>query len=394
MSFSNNTLPPGSIKRITHNQGGLVEISNKDVAVVVISIGKEFRFDDMFLVKPQRYPQGKVAVFSVQPGRILEYVEKAIRRDESRVKELRLYVDPLHNSRTRNTLEELMLLLDQIRNENLWVNFESCSEFDCGTFGEHENFITSYKRIICYVVKQHAGLCIFSNLSLFALIKTWEKDEFLSEQLGPLPFTEMGLFTGQLKLTFNPKKLLKSDIFQLQSLTKLCNKKVPVDHLIINTQGETVLFSINREASHMLKRTSKQTKTRKYYENRIKRGQITKAEMAVYDYHIAGNFTHGEAYNLAVLTSAVFFGNSEKTDSVFNFVAKSDTARFCSLGKEKGLAGHVLLTYPPPSYMLSSDVKPHELPRGRILASNAHWIEIQSSLVSNTTETTLEEEDF
>lgn len=77
---------------------------------------------------------------------------------------------------------------------------------------------------------------MFSDFSLKALIKEWDKDV-----LGVNPFVQVGETSTPIQLRFNKNQLLRSSSTQLQAAAELSE-----DNLItVNVMGGTITYAVD-----------------------------------------------------------------------------------------------------------------------------------------------------
>jgi hypothetical protein len=150
-------------------------------------------------------------------------------------------------------------------------------------------------------------MVMFSDFSLKALIQHWKE-----ELLGPNPFVKVSEFGGKFQLRFNAATLCESPSAQLQKLGELASDGKAELHAL----PSTIAFSV----------------------------KWSKADCS--------------AYQCKVLTVMTEFGGAS---------ARPAPGEGCEAGGHRGLAGHVLLTYPS---------------GGKILVSAGHWIELSRLDVS------------
>lgn len=148
---------------------------------------------------------------------------------------------------------------------------------------------------------------MFSDFSLKALIRDWRED-----LLGPNPFKQVTTFSSNFKLGFDPAVLAECPSAQLQKLGELASD----GKASLHAMGGTIVFSVCWQ----------------------------KADC--------------QQYQCKVLTVMTEF-DGRKAEPV--------PGEGCESGGHRGLAGHVLLTYPS---------------GGRLIASAGHWIELSKLDVS------------
>jgi hypothetical protein len=180
--------------------------------------------------------------------------------------------------------------------------------YECcdGCTGEH--FPNS--AIVLDLVKRlldRGHMVMFSDFSLKALIKDWKED-----LLGPNPFVKVTEFSNKFVLRFDPSVLSRCPSAQLQKLGELASNGKTELHAMPGT----IAFSVRWQ----------------------------KADCS--------------AYNCQVLTVMTEFDGQR---------ASPMQGEGCEVGGHRGLAGHVLLTYPS---------------GGKLLASAGHWVELSRLDVS------------
>jgi len=153
--------------------------------------------------------------------------------------------------------------------------------------------------IKCLLDRGH--MLMFSDFSLKALIKDWQ--DYL---LGPNPFIKTGELDSSFKLRFDPGMLISCPSAQLQKLGELASN----GQAQLHAMSSTIAYSVKWQ----------------------------KADCS--------------AYNCKVLTVMTELDGSP---------ASPTPGEACKVGGHRGLAGHVLLTYPS---------------GGQILASAGHWVEL------------------
>jgi hypothetical protein len=144
-------------------------------------------------------------------------------------------------------------------------------------------------------------MVMFSDFSLKALIRDWEENI-----LGPNPFVKAGAISSNFQLRFDPTTLSTCPSAQLQKLGELASD----GKALVNAMSNTIAFSV----------------------------RWSKADC--------------NAYQCQVLTVMSEFDGRPTTPAM---------GEICAVGDQRGLAGHVLLTYPS---------------GGRLLASAGHWVEL------------------
>jgi len=182
--------------------------------------------------------------------------------------------------------------------------------WECCSGCMHEHFHSS--TIVMDLVKQlldRGFMVMFSDFSLKALIKDWRED-----LLGPKPFVKTTQFDNKFKLRFDPASLRTCPSAQLQKLGELARDGKAELHAM----PETIGFSVDWQ----------------------------KADCTSYKCRV-----------LTVMT--------ELDDQP----ARPMKGQSCKVGDHRGLAGHVLLTYPS---------------GGQLLASAGHWVELSRLDVKET----------
>jgi hypothetical protein len=191
----------------------------------------------------------------------------------------------------------------EVQPDSVVFNWECCA--GCGNNQFHD------ASIVMNLVKHlldRGHMVMFSDFSLKALITEWKEN-----LLGPNPFLRVSEFEGTFQLRFDAATLRACSSAQLQKLGELASNGKADLHAMSNT----IAFSID----------------------------WSKADCS--------------AYNCQVLTVM-----SQMCGQQVETLAQGNT---CEAGGHRGLAGHVLLTYPS---------------GGRLLASAGHWIELSRLDVS------------
>jgi len=174
--------------------------------------------------------------------------------------------------------------------------------WECCSGCTHEHFDNS--SVVMDLVKRlldRGHMVMFSDFSLKALIADWRED-----LLGPNPFVKTTECSGKFQLRFDPAILSACPSAQLKKLGELASDGKAELHAMPNT----IAFSV----------------------------RWSKADCS--------------AYNCKVLTVMTKL-NGQPTSPV--------PGEGCEVGGHRGLAGHVLLTYPS---------------GGQLLVSAGHWVEL------------------
>lgn len=86
------------------------------------------------------------------------------------------------------------------------------------------------------IIIKRGFFAMFSDFSLKALIKEWDKDV-----LGVNPFVQVGETSTPIQLRFNKNQLLRSSSTQLQAAAELSE-----DNLItVNVMGGTITYAVD-----------------------------------------------------------------------------------------------------------------------------------------------------
>lgn len=178
-----------------------------------------------------------------------------------------------------------------------------------GCSSDHLECSSTVIKLVKHLLDQ-GHMVMFSDFSLKALIQHWKED-----LLGPNPFVKVSEFGGKFQLRFDPTTLSESPSAQLQKLGELANE----GKAELNALPSTIAFSV----------------------------KWSKADCS--------------AYQCKALTVMTEFGGTS---------ARPARGEGCEAGGHRGLAGHVLLTYPS---------------GGKLLVSAGHWIELSRLDVSEET---------
>jgi len=398
-------------------------MENGEVAAVVVSVVSGTSYDSLFRKVPQDSDMGKICTYSIKAGTILEKIIRTLQGEP--IKNLET------SSEEAKVLQQLKDNCDKAGRDAVCFNFECCSHYSGKHFGSLKAIQRMHMDLIGYLVNEYGCLCMFSDFSLKALIKDWD-----SSLLGPNPFVEVGSISRSFRLKFNPEILKNSPSAQLETVGNLCDKGHGEGSTIVGAMGGTIAYTLKKFAADEVKAP---TPTKHVTRNRQKEaiavmgndsgqkelveldsripeaGAVQKsflrrffsicgcgasipnaAEVSLsaetIDAPVAVNvvadskstsaktaaFESGVPYTVQVLTIADQADNSQITESYLE-EAGDDVILCAAAGLDKtGLAGHVLLEYPPIADQppKEEDEEDDEPIRGRILASCGHWIEL------------------
>lgn len=201
----------------------------------------------------------------------------------------------------RSAIQALVRDIRSVAQSSVVFNWECCEQCARETFGSPEESEATLDFIEYLLHEGHMVMC--SDFSLKALIKQW-----CPRRLGPNPFVKVGEFGGTMHLKFDPVRVAECPSQQLQKAGQLSES----GSATIHAMPSTIVYTVDQ------------------------------------------NVGMGERYDLEVLTVATCSSRWELPAS-----------RICTIGDNKGTAGHVLLSY-------ASD----DHPPGLLLTSAGHWVEL------------------
>lgn len=146
---------------------------------------------------------------------------------------------------------------------------------------------------------------MFSDFSLKALIKDWDK-----ALLGPNPFVKVGEFSGKLILSFDCSPLKHSPSAQLAIVGNLSDTDEGHGSVHMNAMSGTIAYTITDAAAELL------------------------------------DLNDARPYTVQVLTVAEELSNANYTSKLIQRCIEKNW-NVCSSSGVRGLAGHVLISYPP-----------------------------------------------
>lgn len=347
----------------------------KGIASVVVTICESASYDELFRQLPQESEYGKVSVYLVHPGQILSFIHRAL--DNEIVEKFKNANGNALSPNLKQMLKKLKADCDEAGPDAVCFNFECCSGYSTSGFCQSggRKYKDIYLDLVSFLATEYGCMTMFSDFSLKALITDWD-----ASRLGPNPFVNVGEFGGNLEIGFNPERLQKSPSAQLNTVGSLSDK----GEAKLKAMAGTIAFSLTKDASVLVQETSQTVGTQADV-NRLERKYM-------------------EPYEVEVLTVATQLSNANFTRNKMNEVKAKEGVVNCEIGEKKGLAGHVLLTYPPSErnierYKLDvieeteakakalkdkkiikvdGDEEEEEISpvRGMILVSCGHWIEL------------------
>lgn len=308
----------GIIKEVSKEPKKKTKETPKEVASVVVTICESASYDELFRKLPQESEYGRVNVYSVKPGMMLELIQKALSNE---------IIDNFKDSKgsalapkTRDILKQLKKDCDEAGADAVCVNFECCGAYTSAGFVQSGNkkYKDIYLDFITFLATDFGCMQMFSDFSLKALIADWD-----AERLGPNPFENVGEFGGSMQLGFDPEKLKLSPSAQLNTVGSLSENGTAKLHAMIGT----IAFTITDEAQNIANETEELAEEQK---------EVSPEKMK-----------YLEPYEVQVLTVATEFCNKAFTKNKLKELEKSDKLVVCEEKEKRGLAGHVLLTFPP-----------------------------------------------
>lgn len=371
------------------NRSALAEVKKVEeaagVASVIITVCSGASYDTLFRGIPQETEYGRVAVYLLKPGTVLSLIHRTLADED--ISTLKYMGKALSNPLQR-TLKQLHKDCNEAGPEAVCFNFECCGGFnDSSGFTDSSSLNKMYMDLIVFLVKDFSCMTMFSDFSLKALIKDWDK------RLGDNPFNQVGTFGGTFTLAFDPEQLKQCPSAQLSTVGTLTEAKDGVGTVGVKANASTILFTITKDAKNLAIETAQKGASKDYY----------------------------EPYEVEVLSITKMASSHAFTNNKMNSVRENDSLALCEIlstenaGHLEGLAGHVMISYPPSQSSLArleqykaeekearekalrekkieEDIE--ELPeeqepaRGMILASCGHWIELMK--IDVTTERLLE----
>lgn len=219
-NFSKNPL----IKYIDHG-------ANQDLHVlsVIITILSEDSYDKIFTKIPQTSPEGRVAVFQINPY-ALRYFNKKFEDPNFIFEE-----EFVNNNNTFvENFSEIFDYLTNIEPECVLFNYECCGGVgDLMSFPEKSETL----KLIDFSIKK-GFYFMFSDFSLKTLLFDWDENI-----LGKNPFKEFGENNKFYEMKFDPETLKNSDSEQLKTVGNLC----PKGELTIKVMGGTIVFGLDKD---------------------------------------------------------------------------------------------------------------------------------------------------
>jgi len=204
---------------------------------------------------------------------------------------------PALSTESHQHLRRLVADVDSVDASAVVFNWECCSGCNDGGFCGFTDTVINLVKRVL----DRGHMAMFSDFSMKALINDWRED-----LLGPKPFKKVTEFSHNFKIGFDPQVLAGCPSAQLQKLGELANDGTASLHAM----GGTIAFTVD----------------------------WAKADC--------------QAYQCKVLTVMTEHDGRQVAPTA---------GQGCETGGHRGLAGHVLLTYPS---------------GGHILASAGHWIEL------------------
>mmetsp|Transcript_6919 Transcript_6919/g.7964 ORF Transcript_6919/g.7964 Transcript_6919/m.7964 type:complete len:410 (-) Transcript_6919:37-1266(-) len=330
----------GSIREL-HKQ----EIKEEDeIASVVVTISESGSYDELFKKVPQESELGKIVVYHVSTGTILDNLLTVLRDGTISERDC-------SDEKQREVLLRLQEQCEEAGHDAVCFNFECCGGYSASGFHTCKH---SHLELTSFLVKEYGCLTMFSDFSLMALIKDWD-----SKKLGPNPFAQIGTFSGSFRIGFDPSILKASASAQLEAVGELCDDGDGKGTATVEALSGTILYTITKQASENadLCLNAQEAKVKKKL-----------------------------PYEVQVLSVAEMVCSEGFTETKIEETRQKKDLSILSTAGFRGLAGHVAITYPPSersiaaaneaNAALEEGEEPEEPVRGVILASCGHWIEL------------------
>jgi len=185
-----------------------------------------------------------------------------------------------------------------------------------------------------------------SDFSLKALISEWK--EGAAPLLGPNPFVQLGTFSGNFGIAFQPTDLAASPSPQLQKVGELCSDK---GKAAVHALSDSIIYSVDKEKA----------------DNEHYRTQVLTVCHKVPSFDVSAvKDEYSWAVDPVAKPEAVQPAEKEAGDDGKKS-GGTEEQKEESKGLVKGVAAHVLLTYPS---------------GGQLLTSMGHWLELTKLDVS------------
>jgi hypothetical protein len=222
INFSNENSP-----LITYINHGADE--NLHVLSVIITILKDSSYDEIYRVIPQTSPEGRVAVFQINPLAIGYFLKKF--NDENFT-----FDEEFKNSNSEfvENFTEIFEYLKDIEPDCVLFNYECCSA--CGDFMSFSKKENTLKLID--IVMKRGSYFMFSDFSVKSLLLDWDENI-----LGKNPFLQIGSNSSHFDLKFDKETLQNCDSAQLKTVGNLSEN----GSLSIHVMGGTIVFGLDKE---------------------------------------------------------------------------------------------------------------------------------------------------
>jgi len=191
---------------------------------VIVTICSGSSYDNLFLAKPQKAPEGKVSLFVLDPqfsGEVLNALQgKKIENSDSTFEKM---------------LELLVSEIKLVNAESVLFNWECCSGFsqNIKSLVQKNDNMKLMKFLL-----DNKNMIMCSDFAVEALINDWDV-----ELLGENPFKKLGECHSSMELSFIPSELKECSSIQLQLVGQLCEK----GSLVIHALSGTIVFGLKEE---------------------------------------------------------------------------------------------------------------------------------------------------
>ncbi len=195
------------------------------VVSVIVTICSGSSYDPLFSSKPQKAPEGKVHLYTLDPNLSLGVLDA-------------LEGKPTSNQfkEVEDTLKKLVEDVKSVSAESVLFNYECCSGF-CSSSKKSIVRKEDNMKLIKFILDRKSML-MFSDFAVEALINDWD-----AHLLGPNPFKKLGECSTGMELNFIPNELKESSSVQLQLVGQLCEK----GSMKIHALSGTVVFGFKDE---------------------------------------------------------------------------------------------------------------------------------------------------